>query len=591
MTAFAPKPDGSKPSVSKTWLRAIQGAETPTADPGLTLAGLIEAQAARLGDRPALLSDLESYSYADLAARGRRYTRWALSLGLAKGDGVALFMNNRPDYVAAWTGLSRMGVVVSLLNTQLRGAALAHCIDTVGPAHVLVDAGLALALQDAPAASKPRVWTASPTFDLSAFEDEPFAPGAFAPVTQADPALHIFTSGTTGLPKAARISHARILSWSGWFAGLLDVTPQDRLYDSLPLYHSVGGVTAIGAALAGGASVVVVEKFSASHFWSDIARWDCTLFQYIGELCRYLLAAPPHPDETRHRLRLMVGNGLRGDVWTAFQARFAVPQVMEFYAATEGSFSLFNVEGQPGAIGRTPAFLAHRFPVALVRFDAGKGAPMRDAEGRCIACGPDEAGEAIGRVSMSVAAGPAAFEGYTDAKASAAKLLRDVFEPGDAWFRTGDLMRRDAAGFFYFVDRIGDTFRWKGENVSTQEVADAVARCPGVTAAVVYGVAIPGADGKAGMAALMVEDRFDPAALAAGLAEELPAYARPLVLRIMDTLPSTETFKLKSQALAAEGFDPSTIGDRLLLFDASRQFYRPLDPALYARVSAGRIRL
>ena len=324
-----------RPSASKTWLRAIQGAADLTANSGRVLADVIEERAETLGDAPALLSDAETLSYAALAARSRRYSRWGLSLGLARGDGVALLMGNRPDYIAAWTGLSRIGVVVALLNTHLRGAALAHCIGATEPPHIIVEDALAEALDGARPhlTLQPQAWAASPTLDLSSFDDGPFAPGEFEAATQADTALHIFTSGTTGLPKAARISHARIMSWSGWFAGLLDVTPDDRLYDCLPLYHSVGGVTAIGAALAGGGSVVVAERFSAGRIWSDVVRWDCTLFQYIGELCRYLLATPPGPDEARHRLRLMCGNGLRADVWTSFQARFAVPEIVEFYAA------------------------------------------------------------------------------------------------------------------------------------------------------------------------------------------------------------------------------------------------------------------
>jgi fatty-acyl-CoA synthase len=356
------------------------------------------------------------------------------------------------------------------------------------------------------------------------------------------------------------------------------------------MYHSVGGVTAIGAMLAAGGSVVVRERFSASRFWSDVTRWDCTIAQYIGELCRYLLAAPPHPDERRHRLRLICGNGLGEDVWTGVQARFAIPAVLEFYAATEGSFSLYNVEGRPGSIGRAPPYLAHRFPAALIRLDPNTDEPLRGPDGFCLPCAPDEAGEAIGRIEAG-ATGAGAFEGYTDPEASEAKRLRDVFKPGDLWFRTGDLMRKDAAGFFYFVDRAGDTFRWKGENVSTREVADLLAQAPGVREAAVYGVAVPGTEGRAGMAALVEDEGFDLAALGAVLAERLPAYARPLFLRLTDALPTTETFKIKTRALAAEGFDPAGTADRLYWLDPADGAYRPLDAAAFARIVSGRARL
>jgi fatty-acyl-CoA synthase len=361
--------------------------------------------------------------------------------------------------------------------------------------------------------------------------------------------------------------------------------PDDRLYNGLPMYHSVGGVVATVGALVNGGSVVVREKFSVQAFWGDVARWDCTLFQYIGELCRYLLNAPERAEERAHRLRLACGNGLRPDVWSAFQARFAIPQILEFYASTEGNFSLYNVEGEVGAMGRIPAFLSHRFPAALVRFDPETGAPARDEEGRCIRCARGETGEAIGRVSS----GGGRFEGYTSAEESEKKLLRDVFEPGDAWFRTGDLMRQDARGFFYFVDRIGDTFRWKGENVSTGEVAAAIAACPGVIEAEVYGAPVPGADGKAGMAALVVDDAFSPEALRAHLATCLPAYARPVFLRLTEAIAATETFKPKKAALAAEGYDLARVSDALFVDVAGA--YAPLDAAMAARLASGQVRL
>src|SRR6185312_7773345 len=263
------------------------------------------------------------------------------------------------------------------------------------------------------------------------------------------------------------------------------------LYDCLPLYHSTGGVVAIGAMLVKGGSVLIRARFSASRFWDDVVEGGCTIFQYIGELCRYLVASPPHPLEREHRLRLACGNGLQREPWVAFAERFAVPQILEFYAATEGSVSLYNCEGKPGAIGRVPPFLARRFPVALIRCDTETGTPLRDAAGRCIPCGPDEIGEAIGRVLDAAATPARQFDGYTDNAASEKKLLGDVFAPGDRWFRTGDLMRKDASGYFTFVDRIGDTFRWKGENVATTEVAGVIRACKGVSDAVVYGVKVP----------------------------------------------------------------------------------------------------
>jgi len=361
------------------------------------------------------------------------------------------------------------------------------------------------------------------------------------------------------------------------------------MYNCLPMYHSVGGVVATGATLVGGGAVVLRERFSASGFWQDVAAERCTLFQYIGELCRYLLGSPPQPHEAQHRLRLACGNGLRADVWVPFQQRFRIPQILEYYAATEGNFSLYNCEGRPGAIGRIPPFLAHRLPVALVRFDVATGLPARDANGRCQRCGVDEAGEAIGQILGSK--GATHFEGYTDAAASGQKVLRDVFSPEDAWYRTGDLMRQDAQGFFYFVDRVGETFRWKGENVATTEVAAVIGACHGVTDVAVYGVAVPRADGRAGMAALVVSADFRLEQLRAVLAAQLPAYARPVFLRILPALELTGTFKLRKQQLAEEGYDPTQVRDPLYLDDPARAAYVPLDAALYATLASGKLRL
>ncbi len=506
-----------KPSAAKSWLKAIELTSRIEADPCRLFADVVEDWSKRQPGRHALVSESETLSYRALAERINRYARWALSAGIEAGDTVCLVMPTRPDYVAAWLGVTRVGGVVALINTRLVGPSLAHCINVANAGHVILASELADVFEAARPHLKraPKIWVhgsndGEATVDaaLDRLDGSPLSPAERRGVTINDRALLIYTSGTTGLPKAASISHRRILNWGGWFAGLTDASPEDRLYDCLPIYHSVGGIVAPCSMLSAGASVVLSDKFSASTFWHDIVRWDCTLFQYIGELCRYLLKAPPSEVENRHRLRLACGNGLRGDIWEAFQTRFSIPRILEFYAATEGNFSLYNVEGRPGAIGRIPPLLAHRFPAAIVRVDMDAGTPVRNHDGLCIACARGEVGEALGRIGTADDGG-GRFEGYTDAGETEKKILRDVLAKGDAWFRTGDLMRLDEAGFYIFVDRVGDTFRWKGENVATSEVNEAVADCPGVLEATTYGVEIPGADGRAGMAAVVVDDRFD----------------------------------------------------------------------------------
>ncbi|THD68656.1 MAG: long-chain-acyl-CoA synthetase [Bradyrhizobium sp.] len=586
-----------KPSAAKSWLKAIELTSRIEADPSRLFADIVEQWSEREPHRASLISETETFSYRVLADRINRYARWSLSAGIKKGDVVCLLMPSRPEYIAAWLGITKVGGVVALINTRLVGPSLAHCINVAAADHIILAADLVDIFETAaPYLNRaPKIWihgnnTNQASIDavLDEMDASPLSPVERRGVTIDGRALLIYTSGTTGLPKAASVSHRRILNWGGWFAGLTDASPEDRLYDCLPVYHSVGGIVAPCSMLHAGASVVLADKFSASHFWRDVVRWDCTLFQYIGELCRYLLKAPKSEFETRHRLRLACGNGLRGDVWEAFQARFAIPRILEFYAATEGNFSLFNVEGKPGAIGRIPPLLAHRFPAAIIRLDAELGAPVRTADGLCIPCISGETGEAIGRIG-NAGDGGGRFEGYTDAGETEKKILRGVLAPGDAWFRTGDLMMRDEGGYFHFVDRVGDTFRWKGENVSTSEVNQTILDCRGVVDATTYGVKIPGADGRAGMVAVVVDDGFDLVEFQSGLAGRLPAYALPVFVRICAALDVTETFKQKKQELVREGFDPRLVREALFFHDGDA--YRTLDSDAYARIVDGSIRL
>jgi fatty-acyl-CoA synthase len=597
----AARPANRNGFATKAWLRALALTAPIASHPHRTLSTVIEELAETVSEAPALLSDRECLTYRALAERSNRYARWALDEGLVKGDAVCLLMPNRPEYMAIWLGITRVGGVVSLLNTNLAGPSLAHCINIVAPKHIVVAAelidSLTAALPDLSGAA--RIWAHGAGLhdfpridrDIERHAGEKLTGAERPALTIEDRALYIYTSGTTGLPKAANVSHARLMQWSHWFAGMMDTRPSDRMYNCLPMYHSVGGVLATGAALVGGASVVIREQFSARHFWTDVLRWDCTLFQYIGELCRYLLHTEPSPHETEHRLRMCCGNGLRADVWNEFETRFRIPQILEFYAATEGSVSLFNTEGKAGAIGRIPPFLAHRFPVTLVRCDVERAEPLRDEQGFCIRCAPTDTGEAIGKLPVDPSNIGSRFEGYTSKEATETKILRDVFERGDAWFRTGDLMRKDEKGHFYFVDRAGDTFRWKGENVATSEVSEVICAFPGVKDANVYGVAIPGTDGRAGMAALVSDEALDLVAFRRHLITRLPGYARPLFLRIRSDMEVTATFRYTKNEFVRHGYDPAATADAIYFNDPERHAFIRLDKAFYDRIQAGQIRL
>ena len=562
---------------------------------------VIAELAGTYGDAPALLSDLERFSYRELAARANRYARWALAQGLRKGDTICLLMPNRPEFMAIWLGVTRVGGVVALLNTHLTGAALAHCINSVKPLHIVVAADLLDALDSTRdlVGGDAKIWLhgdADAPYDridraVDLLSGDDLTAAERCPLTIEDRALYIFTSGTTGLPKAANVNHYRLMLASHAFAGVMETRATDRMYDCLPMYHTAGGVLATGAVLIRGGSVVIRDKFSAREFWDDIVRWDCTLFQYIGELCRYLLNSPPHPKERAHRLRLACGNGLRPEVWGPFKRRFQIPKIIEFYAATEGNVSLFNFEDKEGAVGRLPWWIAMRFPTKVVRFDVETQHPVRDADGFCIECEPDEPGEVIGKILKDPSRPGQRFEGYATQAETDRKILRNVFEQGDIWFRTGDLMRKDADGYFYFVDRIGDTFRWKGENVSTSEVEMTLGQFDGILEANVYGVHVPGRDGRAGMAAIVARDTLDLTLLHDYLAAQLPEYARPVFLRIRQEIDVTTTFKQKKMELVEQGYDPAAIPDPIYFNDPQRKAFVRMDAELFGRINAGEVRL
>ena len=588
-------------SASRVWMKALEKTAPIAKHPTRLLMHVIEEQAMHRRLQVSMASDSQFFTYEQLVGRMHQYAHWAKLQGIRKGDVVGLLAPNSPEYFAFWAGVSCQGAIVALLNPQLQGESLRHCIQAAKPKLIVAQHALASAARTALAgdAQAPEFVSLDGTqqgirsvaTEIASCSSASLAAQPDWPVTIADCALYIYTSGTTGLPKAARITHARILQWAHWFAGMMEVTAQDRMYSCLPMYHSIGGVLVPGAMLAGGGSLFVREKFSTSQFWDDVVRWDCTIFQYIGEFCRYLLQAPERKTPRRHRIRLACGNGLSASVWTAFQERFAIPQILEFYAATEGNISLFNVEGKPGSLGRVPPYLAHRFSPELIRIDSETQEPVWGSSGFCSRCATGEAGESIGKVMEDQSTIGSRFDGYTDPAATENKILRNVFAQGDRWVRTGDLMRKDDLGFYYFVDRLGDTFRWKGENVASSEVETVLASLPGVRHANVYGVQVPGCEGQAGMAALVIEEGTQLEDLRAELQQRLPRYACPIFFRVVPAMDLTGTFKYSTAAWRKQGIDPSLFTDTVLFDHPERETLVPLDQDLYGQIQRGEIRL
>jgi acyl-CoA synthetase (AMP-forming)/AMP-acid ligase II len=622
------------------------------------------------------------------AAVVNRMANWCASaLGLQEGDVVALVMSNRPEFVIMWLAMAKIGVVTAFINHNLRGRALAHCMRIAHAKAVVYDDPHRGAVADvfaefselrslqavalggkigepvpsteddplmrphagaqaagsaswAVAASSSGAAVSSDSSAKATIRAAEFDAAAGLRMASADRPSRllrsttnilstfglIYTSGTTGLPKASVITHSRLHMAACLFSRIYHVGPSDRIYTVLPLYHASGGLIGAGIMLYQGATLVIRPKFSARAFWGDCRRHRCTVVQYIGELCRYLVNAPKGDpkDEREHGVRIAIGNGLRPDVWGPFQDRFCVPEVGEFYAATEGNTGLFNwcrTEADRGAVGRMGPLAWSVGIMSLVRFNEETEEPIRDgATGLCQACEPGEQGELLGLIADGDPS--RAFKGYFgNKKATAKKILTDVHRKGDKYFRSGDLLVRDAAGRFWFKDRIGDTFRWKGENVATTEVAEVMGRYSLLAEANVYGVEVPGKDGRAGMAAIVLAPEAASAAgraleersglvaaqreddavaaeaaiqsekLVAMLRSGLPAYAVPVFLRVLPAMDTTGTFKHQKVQLRKAGADPTTVADPLLVLDAASGRYVPLTARRWADVCSEKSKL
>jgi fatty-acyl-CoA synthase len=482
------------------------------------------------------------------------------------------------------------------VNTHVAGAGLTHVLRTSGATCGLCDADALPALAEVAGSHPVRFLADVPATTPLPPGVRPLAdllPGGSAPepdipdVRGGDVFLYIYTSGTTGYPKPAIVRHLKFTMGGVHLAQLLGVEENETIYAPLPLYHGESLFVGFAPAVRASGAFASRRRFSASAFLDDVRRHEAVAFVYVGELCRYLLRQPATPHDRDHRLRVAAGAGLRPDIWVPFQNRFGIGRIVEMYGATEGNVALQNIGGPAGSVGRPNPVLEDN--VQLARWDHARGDVLRGADGFCAPCPPDEPGELLGRVSHG--GGGMEYDGYTDRDATEKKVLRNVFAPGDAWFRTGDLLRRDAEGWYWFVDRIGDTFRWKGENVATQEVADVLNGAPGVTETTVYGVAVPGEDGRAGMAAVVLAEgaTFDGAAFFAHAERHLPAYARPAFVRLVPEIEVTGTLKQRKQTLAAEGVGPAA-GEVWVRDDVARA-YVPLTAGLRAALDTRTLRL
>jgi len=456
-------------------------------------------------------------TYRELDEASNRVANWAIKEGIKQGDVVGLIMDNRPEFVITWLGICKIGGVTALINTNLVGDPLLHSMTVSTATRFVVGFEHADKIRFGQENLPGKHWfvyggNAPGATSLDPLLTDPSAINkkVRSKCGPTSDLLYIYTSGTTGNPKAGVIKHIRFFMVGSVFARTYNFTQNDRTYCSLPLYHSAGGMIGVSTSWYTASCLVFRRKFSAKQFWSDIHEQRCTVMQYIGELCRYLLAQPETPHD-KSGLRLAVGNGLRPDIWVDFQTRFNIEVIGEFYAATEGNTGVMNYKNRPGAVGYIPPLLMKLYPLEIVKLEDDNETPVRTKNGLCVRCKPGEKGELLGKIDNSDPTRK--FDGYTSKEATEKKILRDVVKKGDKYFRSGDLLKTDTDGFFYFVDRLGDTFRWKGENVATSEVEAVIARLPGISLVNVYGVLVPHHDGRAGMAALVTEGEFSFEAL------------------------------------------------------------------------------
>lgn len=576
---------------AKLDVRSVAASRIKPAD-RYTLADRIEEKAASQGARTLLVYGNERLSYAEVDARANQVAHALHVRGLRCGDVCALAMENRLEFFVYWFGLAKLGVVTAVINTQVTGRPLIHALESTQARAVIVgeeclanfavtegrpDQPLYLVADvEKPAEADHRTFvSADITSEVAAASRVTFPREGRAEVRAEETMLLIFTSGTTGLPKAARYSHMRWMSSGDVMEVTLGVTPDDVFYCCLPLYHGAAATSVTSTALKAGASIVVRRKFSTREFWSDVRRNGITIVQYIGEICRYLLNAPPQPNDREHSLRCMLGAGLTMESWTRWIERFGEVDIYEGWGSTEANTAVINVDNVPGSVGRVPYWEKSNF--RLVRYDVETESHPRDENGRYILCKPGEVGEGIGYIVNHPDIGAGRFEGYTSPEATEKKILRNVFTEGDAFWSSGDLLRYDEDGYFYFVDRIGDTFRWKSENVSTAEVAEALADYPGMELLNIYGVKVPNHEGRAGMAAIVMQPghAFDPKAFYDLTEQRIPRYAAPQFVRVSAAADLTTTYKLRKVDLQRQGYDPRAFDDPLFVRDEKAGTYRP----------------
>ena len=542
---------------------------------------VFQERAARYADRVFVRFGDQQLTYREANATANRYAAVLAARGVGHGDVVAIMLRNSPDAILTMLAVVKCGAVAGMLNYHQRGEVLAHSLGLLDAKVLIAETDLISAITECGASGGTETVTVE-DLDRFAVGAPATNPATAAAVLAKDAAFYIFTSGTTGFPKASVMTHQRWLRALGAFGGLgLRLKSSDTLYSALPLYHNNALTVALSSVISSGATLALGKSFSASRFWDDVIAGQATAFIYIGELCRYLLNQPPKPTDRTHRVRVIAGNGLRPEIWDEFTKRFGIARVCEFYAASEGNMAFINIFNVPKTTGISP------MSVSYVEYDPDSGEPLRDESGRVRRVPAGQSGLALSPVNRWQP-----FDGYTDKASSEKKLVRNAFREGDCFFNTGDVMRPQGMGHAAFVDRLGDTFRWKGENVATTQVEAAFGSDASVEECTVYGVEVPNTGGRAGMAAVMLRAgaEFDGQSLARAVYGQLPAYALPLFIRVVQSLEHTTTFKSRKVELRKQAYGSSDypVEDPLYVLAGRDEGYVPYYAEYPDEVSAGK---
>ena len=546
----------------------------------------------------------EKWTYIQIVSSANKVANYlACNSNLEVGDSVALIAENCPEFLVLLLALSKLGCPAALINYNLRGKQLIHTIQIASCKAVIVVSSLSDNVKAVEGELSSDIMYYSfcrgesdtcykDVIQLSKDSPETAPTNRDSKITVVSTLCYIYTSGTTGLPKPCIVTHLKSSLVGIVFAKIIPLVESDTVYITLPLYHTSGLLIAAGSMLTGGCSMYLKRKFSTSEFWDDCEAHKCTVIFYIGELCRYLLLQPDKPSERDHKVRVAVGNGLRGALWKKFSYRFQIPRILEFYGSTEGYSTLLNLISEPGYIGYLlvslkdiPIFRTFYNLNFLARLNPETGEILRSPDGLCVRCDVNEPGEILGVVQKGEK-----IIAYLSEEQTMKNIVRDVVTRGDIYSRTGDVVSANELGLITFLDRKGDTFRWKGENVSTTEVESIITSILGLNDVVVYSVAIPGIEGRAGMVAIVKRD-VDLDGLLENMKRSLPSYCVPMFIRLTAAADLTGTFKYTKVNLKKDGFDINIMSDPIFFLDPRCKKYVPLDSEVFSLLMESKLRV